>query len=135
MWGIYMSLIDIAQRNKEGQNKPSRYYSNKQEKKVAKDFNGVQTKNSGATKFGGKGDVLLPGLMSIECKTKTSKSGSISIKREWLDKITKESLFDGKKYYSLAFNFGPDEENYYIIDGYLFNMLIEYISNVEGVIK
>ena len=90
MWGIYMSLIDIAQRNKEGQNKPSRYYSNKQEKKVAKDFNGVQTKNSGATKFGGKGDVLLPGLMSIECKTKTSKSGSISIKREWLDKIKKE---------------------------------------------
>ena len=31
--------------------------------------------------------------------------------------------------------FRPYNENYYIIDGYLFNMLIEYISNVEGVIK
>ena len=75
-----MSVIETAQRNKEGQKKPTRYYSNKQEKKVADTYKGFQTKNSGATKFGGKGDVLIPGLMSIECKTKTTLSDSISIK-------------------------------------------------------
>ena len=56
-----MSVIETAQRNKEEQKKPTRYYSNKQEKKVAEVFKGFQTKNSGATKFGGKGDVLIPG--------------------------------------------------------------------------
>ena len=30
---------------------PTRYYSNRQEKKVAKEVNGKQTKNSGATLF------------------------------------------------------------------------------------
>ena len=74
-----MSVIETAQRNKEGQKKPTRYYSNKQEKKVADTYKGFQTKNSGATKFGGKGDVLIPGLMSIECKTKTTLSDSISL--------------------------------------------------------
>ena len=54
--------------------------------------------------------------MSIECKTKTTLSDSISIKKDWLEKIKKESLFDGKRYYSLAFNFGPNQDNYYIID-------------------
>ena len=54
-----MSVIETTQRNKEGQKKPTRYYSNKQEKKVAEVFKGYQTKNSGATKFGGKGDVLI----------------------------------------------------------------------------
>ena len=36
--------------------KPTRYYSTKQEKKVASTFNGRQTKNSGATPFD-SGDV------------------------------------------------------------------------------
>ena len=127
-----MSVIETAQRNKEGQKKPTRQYSNKQEKKVAEVFKGFQTKNSGATKFGGKGDVLIPGLMSIECKTKTVLSDSISIKKDWLEKIKKESLFDGKKYYSLAFNFGPDQDNYYIIDSELFEILINYLKDKEG---
>ena len=127
-----MSVIETVQRNKEGQKKPTRYYSNKQEKKVAEVFNGFQTKNSGATKFGGKGDVLIPGLMSIECKTKTVLSDSISIKKDWLEKIKKESLFDGKKYYSLAFNFGPNQDNYYIIDNELFEILINYLKDTEG---
>lgn len=126
-----MSIINVKQRVKDGQTKPTRTYSSKQESKIAKEFKGVQTKNSGATKFGGKGDVLLPGLMSIECKTKTKNSDSINIKKEWLEKINKESLFDGKKYWSLAFSFGPNEPNYFIIDDELFEILISYLKNKE----
>ena len=58
--------------------------------------------------------------MLLECKTKTSPSESISIKKEWLVKNESERIFMGKKYSAVAFNFGPDENNYYIIDEFLF---------------
>lgn len=70
--------------------------------------------------FGGKGDISVGNLFLIECKTKTSKAESISIKKEWFTKNESEKVFMGKKYSAVAFNFGPDEENYYIIDEYLF---------------
>lgn len=123
-----MALLDnIKHINKDGSTKSTRYYSNKQEKQVAKDFNGKQTKNSGATKFGGKGDVLLDNF-NIECKTKITDSESISVKKEWLEKIQKEALFDGKKYSALAFNFGPNQKNYYIIDQELMDILVDKID-------
>lgn len=124
-----MALINIAKRNKEGEKKPTRYYSKKQEKHVAETLDGKLTKNSGATQFGGKGDVNISGLFSIECKTRTTDKDSISIKKEWLEKIRSESLFDGKPYYSLAFNFGPGDDMYYIIDEKLFEELIELLRN------
>lgn len=55
-------------------------------------------------------------------------SDSISIKKEWLEKNVQEAMFMGKKYNALAFNFGPDEENHYIIDEYLFKELMEYLA-------
>ena len=58
--------------------------------------------------------------MLLECKTKTFPSESISIKKEWLVKNESERVFMGKKYSAIAFNFGPDENNYYIIDEFLF---------------
>ena len=58
--------------------------------------------------------------MLLECKTKTSPSESISIKKEWLVKNESERVFMGKKYSAIAFNFGPDENSYYIIDEFLF---------------
>ena len=124
-----MSLIrNLTQRNKEdGSSKqPTRSYSKKQENYVAKKFDGSLTKNSGATMFQ-KGDVLLDDFL-IECKTKMSPSESISIKKEWIEKNEKESLFMGKKYSSIAFNFGPDEKMYYIIDEYLFESLLEKLK-------
>lgn len=122
-----MALIETVDRNKSGEKKPTRYYSSKQEKAVAKKFDGKQTKNSGATLFD-KGDVTLDKWL-IECKTKTSISESISVKKEWLEKNNKEAIFEGKDYSALAFNFGPDEKNYYIIDEYLFKELVDYINN------
>lgn len=121
-----MALIETVDRNKSGEKKPTRYYSNKQEKAVVKKFGGKQTKNSGATMFD-KGDVSLDKWL-IECKTKTATSDSMSIKKEWLEKNNKEAVFEGKDYSALAFNFGPNEKNYYIIDEYLFSILKEYLD-------
>ena len=77
--------------------------------------------------LGGKGDLFTDQFL-IECKTKTSKAESISIKKAWLEKSLQESLFMGKKYSALAFNFGPDEDNYYIIDEYLFQTLKQLLE-------
>lgn len=117
-----MSLIKVAEREKDDK-KPTRYYSDKQEKRVAKEFGGQQTKNSGATAFQ-KSDVLLEDF-NIECKTKTSDSDSISIKKAWLEKNAQEGLFMGKKHAALMFNFGPSsEKNYVILDEDTFRDLI-----------
>ena len=99
-------------------NKPTRYYSEKQEKHIAETFDGHRSKNSGATMFD-KSDVSLDEFL-IECKTKTTDSESITIKKEWLDKLSEEALFMGKPKEALAFSFGPSSPNYYIIPEWLF---------------
>ena len=99
----------IRVREKEGEaKKPTRFYSSRQEKTVAKAVGGKQTANSGATMFGGKSDVSIGSLFSLECKTKTSLSESMSIKKEWLEKLAREAVSDGHPYSALVFNFGPD---------------------------
>ena len=125
-----MALLDTAKRDKGNEKLPTRYYSNKQEKAIAKKLSGKQTANSGATKFE-KSDVLLE-KFALECKTKVTPSKSISIQKEWLTKNDSESLFMGKPYSALAFNFGPDEKNYYIIDEYLFEFLVEALNREEN---
>ena len=118
----------IKERVKETDKpKPTRWYSSKQEKEVANKLGGKCTSNSGATDFGGKGDINLKDFL-LECKTKVSPSKSISIKKEWFEKNTKEAVFMGKPYSALVFNFGPGEENYYIIDEELFEILINKIK-------
>lgn len=118
-----MAVIQPKQRLKDGKTAPTRTYSSKQEKGIAKNFNGVQTKNSGATKFQ-KGDVTLEDWL-IEAKTHTTDKDSMSIKKEWLDKNREESLFMGKKYNALMFNFGPSsDKNYVVIDENTFKELI-----------
>ena len=121
-----MALIDTAKRDKGNEKLPTRYYSNKQEKAIAKKFEGKQTLNSGATPWQ-KGDVILDKFL-LEAKTKTNSSKSMTIQKEWLEKNIKEALFVGKPYSALVFNFGPDEKNYYIIDEYLFEFLVEALN-------
>ena len=93
----------------------TRYFSNKQEKHIAKELGGKQTANSGATPFY-KGDVTLEDWL-IEAKTKTTPSESMSIKREWLDKNEEEAFAMQKSHSALCFNFGDirNPKNYYII--------------------
>ena len=120
-------MIKVVTREREGAEKaPTRSYSKKQESQVAKDIGGKRTLNSGATPWQ-KSDILTE-QFSIECKTKTTSSKSISIKKEWIEKLKEESLFMGKNYEALAFNFGPDEENYFIINTELFIFLLEQLS-------
>lgn len=94
--------------------KPTRFYSNRQEKQVAKALGGRQTANSGATAFQ-KGDVFTADWL-IECKTSTSFKKSFSIQKEWLEKNKEEAFAMNKLYSALAFNYGPDQANYYILD-------------------
>lgn len=121
-----MSLLNITQREKDGKKEPTRYYSKKQEDAIAKKLGGSRVKNSGATAWE-KGDIHLKKWL-IEAKTKMTPSASISIQREWLEKLAHESLFMGKPYSALAFNFGPDEKNYYIVDEYLFETLVNALN-------
>lgn len=114
--------ITLIKREKDGKKTPTRTYSKKQEDYVAKKFNGRRQPNSGATPFA-PGDVILDNFL-IECKTKTKSSDSISIKKDWFKKIREEAIFLGKQHIALTFNFGPDEENFYIITEDMFNELI-----------
>lgn len=123
-------IIGTAKRAKEGAKPlPTRYYSKKQEESVAKATGGRRSKNSGATMFD-KSDVSTD-KFNLECKTKTSHSESISIKKEWFAKNKEEAMFMGKPYSAVVFNFGPDEENHYIIDEYLFLELLAHLNSLE----
>ena len=126
-------IIGTAKRNKEGAKPlPTRHYSKKQETAVAKAVNGKVQKNSGATAFD-KGDVIVSGKNGflLECKTKTSHSDSISIKKDWFKMNKQECLLTGTPHQAIVFNFGPDEENHYIIDEYLFQFLQEKLMELE----
>ena len=111
-------------------NKPTRYFSKKQENAVAATIGGKTTPNSGATPWS-KGDVTTSGQNSflIECKTKVTSSQSITIKKEWFEKNRNEMIFNNKEHQAIVFSFGPGEENHYIIDEYLFLELLDYLNN------
>ena len=102
--------------------RPTRYYSNKQEKHIAKKVNGKQTSNSGATPFY-KGDVTTDDWL-FEAKTKTAPSNSFTIKKDWITKNSEEAFAMGKDYHALVINFG-DGDNYYLLDEKTFLMLKE----------
>lgn len=106
--------------------RPTRYYSNMQEKHIAKAVNGKQVANSGATAFS-KGDVRTDEWL-FEAKTKMNVARSFSIKREWLDKNKEEMFAMGKSYCALVFNFG-DSDNYYVLDEKTFLKMKEALEN------
>lgn len=105
--------------------KPTRYYSKKQETRVAKELDGKRTANSGATRWS-KGDVRLDDWL-IECKTKTAPSQSMSIKKEWITKNESEAFEMDKHYSAVCFDFG-DDERYYIIKEKDFKKFLELLQ-------
>ena len=106
--------------------KSTRYYSSRQEKQVAKSLGGHTVANSGASTFVA-GDVNTD-LFLIECKTCIEDKQSFSIKKEWLEKNKEEAFAVGKDYSALAFNFGPNSKNYFVIDEKLFKLLNHYLE-------
>ena len=107
-------------------NRPTRFYSSQQEKKVAKVVGGKQTANSGATTFS-KGDVSTEQWL-IECKTCTTAKASFTIKREWFEKNREEAFAMNKDYNALCFDFGPGTNRYYVIDERMFKRLVESLK-------
>ena len=110
----------------------TRKYSKAQESRVAKKLNGKRQPNSGATAFM-KGDVKTD-QFCIECKTAMTEKQSMSIKRDWIDKLREEAFAMGKPYWSVAFNFGGlrNHENFYIIDEKLFIKLSQCLQGEEN---
>lgn len=110
--------------------RPTRFYSNRQEKAVAKSINGKQIANSGAANFVG-GDVQNDNFL-IECKTTMSEhKKSFSIKEEWLLKISEEAIGMRKQGAALCFDFGEQSNRYYIISEKMFKRLNRYLSEEE----
>lgn len=119
--------LKLLTREKEGQKTPTRVMSKAQETAIAKATGGERTLNSGATDWS-KGDVLTEQFL-LEAKTKMTSSDSISIKKAWFTKNKQEAAFMGKPHSALVFNFGPGEENHYVIDEYLFEILLNYLKD------
>lgn len=100
--------------------------SSKQEQQIAKMVGGWTQSNSGGTRFGG-GDVHTA-TMLIEAKTPTTDKSSFSVKKEWLEKAKEQAFEQNKTSYALAFRFGPDEPDFFVIDAKLFKELINHLE-------
>lgn len=105
----------------------TRKFSSKQEKSIARKFGGKQVSNSGATAFD-KGDVQLKDFL-IEAKTCINEKNSFAIKKEWLEKINKERFSKRKRFCSLAFQFGQNQENYFILDERTFKIFLQLLED------
>jgi len=101
----------------DGKQKPTRYFSNRQEKSIAKAVGGRQTANSGATAYS-KGDITEGDRKGwlMEAKTCVKDQKTFTMREEWFTKNREESLFMKKDYTAVVFNFGPDKPNYYCVD-------------------
>jgi len=108
--------------------KSTRYYSDIHEKSVCKALKAKQQSNSGAGLFA-KGDVVQrEASILIECKTCVTEKQSVSIKKDWLEKNEKEKYDVHLNNSSLCFNFGPNTDNYYVINEKLMKFLIEKLE-------
>lgn len=111
-------------KNKES----TRYFSDAHEKSVCKVTGSKQQSNSGASLFSA-GDVINKGAsILIECKTAMSNKNSFSIKKEWIEKSREEKFSQRVSNSCIAFNFGPGQENFFVIDEKLMQFLIDKLT-------
>ena len=107
--------------------KPTRYYSDLHEKSVCKALNGKLTPNSGASKFSGGDVVIKEASMLIECKCAMSEKNSVSVKKEWFEKNKNEGFSCRLPNNAVCINFGPESDNYYVINERLMKFLVEQL--------
>lgn len=124
--------MEFRQHRDTGEKRPTRYYSNKQEKAVARAIGGRQTANSGATAYD-KGDVTVGDRLGwmIECKTCVKDQKSFTMQKEWFDKNLDESMYMKKDHSAVVFNFGPNSKNYYVVDETTFNVMKDLLERFE----
>lgn len=114
----------MATKNKDA----TRFYSHNQELAVCNLLGGRLTSNSGASAFD-CGDVIVEdSQLLIECKTTTSEKSSFSIKEDWIKKNKEEAFSKRFENSALAFNFGPNKPNYFVIDEKLMAFLCEKLE-------
>lgn len=101
----------------------TRKFSSLQEKQIAKKLGGKVQPNSGAANFVA-GDVKLE-FMLIDAKTVITPKKSVAIREEWFDKIKYEAFSMGKEMSCIAFNYGPNKPNYYVVNEKDFMQLLE----------
>ena len=106
----------------------TRYFSDLQEKSVCKCIDAIQQPSSGSGHFR-KGDVIqVKASILVECKTCINNKDSFSIKKEWLLKNKEEAFTQRMLNHCIAFNFGPNQPNYFVIDEKLMKLLIEKLE-------
>lgn len=106
----------------------TRYASTVQENNVAVCFGGRRTPNSGAGLWK-KGDVVIADAsLLIECKVSMEDKQSFSIKKDWIEKNKEETFENRLDNSAIAFNFGPNQPNYYVIDEKLMKFLVEKLE-------
>lgn len=106
----------------------TRYFSDKQEKHIARVTGGKVQSNSGGTKFGG-GDVHTDKFF-IEAKTPTKEQISFTIKKDWIIKMREQAYEQGKEEAVLAFRFDPNIDNdLYVLSQRQFLEYLRYKEN------
>ena len=110
----------------------TRAFSDAQEKSVCKALGAIQQSNSGAGLFN-KGDcVQKEADLLIECKTSMTDKDSVSVKKEWITKNKEEAFALRLHNHCIAFNFGPNQPNYYIIDELTMKFLVDKLIEEYG---
>ena len=80
----------------EKKDRPTRFFSKRQEDAVAKSLGGARQLNSGAGNMG-KGDVIAHDWV-IECKTKVTPSETISMHKNWFESVEADRQAEAKSY-------------------------------------
>lgn len=111
-------------KNKES----TRYFSTNHEESICKALDGYRQPNSGASKFN-KGDIIIERAdMLIEAKTTMTDKESFSVKKDWFEKNKMESFSIRRSNQAICFNFGPNQNNYYIINERLMKYLCDKLQ-------
>lgn len=106
----------------------TRYHSDAHEKSICKALGAYQQPNSGAAKFS-KGDIVHDGAsMLIEAKCAMIEKQSVSVRKEWFEKNQAEAFSIRRDNQAVCINFGPDTDNYYIINERLMKFLVEKLE-------
>lgn len=106
----------------------TREASSVQEKRIAKAIGGKTVANSGATTFK-KGDVSHP-LVLIDGKTQMSSKKSVTLHKEWFDKIKAEAFAMNKDFGVIAFDFGTDER-FYAVSERVFKQFLDLLEESQ----
>ena len=101
--------------------RPTKFYSTRQERQVANALGGTNDIQSGGGRFN-KYDVTVDDWV-IECKTKVTPHESMTICKDWFKQVEQSRIDSAKSYAALCFSFG-DGKNYYAVDEKTFKLLL-----------